>query len=308
MPDAISCWTGVPVKRRVSPVLTWMREFRRLAVPGTAASTLRSGLIEIVLPGGISARVDVQVDDGALRRVLAALRWPCRPACACGWRAVGPTFARDCPEDSATLQRILRTPLAVIERLRRLIAGLQRNRFNRLLADADNAPQLGFCWAHLRCKFYDIHVATQSPLAGEALRRIAALYEIEAAIRAKHVDNRRSVRQMHSRPLVAHQVDATAWAHLRSFYAGPGDPVGLKPLEQADPVSRRSILPPEDHTSREPSNRRRVQRLPRRRGTGYRSYSTNRGAALGAKTAARHGPPAREAGCSKSVRHPRYRR
>jgi transposase len=33
-----------------------------------------SGLIEIVLLGGISVRVDAQVDDRALRRVLAALR------------------------------------------------------------------------------------------------------------------------------------------------------------------------------------------------------------------------------------------
>ena len=31
------------------------------------------GMIEIVLPGGVSVRVDAQVDSGALRRVLAAL-------------------------------------------------------------------------------------------------------------------------------------------------------------------------------------------------------------------------------------------
>jgi transposase len=75
--------------------------------------------------------------------------------------------------------------------------------FGRLVAgNADNAPQLAFCWAHVRRKFYDIHVATQSPLADEALRRIAQLYEIEASIRATPADNRRSVRQMHSRPLV----------------------------------------------------------------------------------------------------------
>ena len=49
-------------------------EPRRLAAPDTAASTQRSGLMEIVLPGGISVRVDAQVDDRALRRVLAALR------------------------------------------------------------------------------------------------------------------------------------------------------------------------------------------------------------------------------------------
>jgi transposase len=51
-----------------------MSEPHRLTGPDTAASTQPSGLIEIVLPGGISVRVDAQVDDRALRRVLAALR------------------------------------------------------------------------------------------------------------------------------------------------------------------------------------------------------------------------------------------
>ena len=32
------------------------------------------------------------------------------------------------------------------------------------------------CWAHARRKFFDVHAATQSPLALEALQRIAALY------------------------------------------------------------------------------------------------------------------------------------
>ena len=63
----------------------------------------------------------------------------------------------------------------------------------------------------MRRKFYDIHVATKpapgrstqgSPLAAEALRRIAELYAIEADIRGTPADNRRSVRQQHSRPLV----------------------------------------------------------------------------------------------------------
>jgi transposase len=40
----------------------------------TNADAARSGLIEVVLPGGISVRVDGCVDERALRRVLAALR------------------------------------------------------------------------------------------------------------------------------------------------------------------------------------------------------------------------------------------
>lgn len=38
------------------------------------SSEPRTGLIEIVLPDGASVRVDAQVDEPALRRVLAALR------------------------------------------------------------------------------------------------------------------------------------------------------------------------------------------------------------------------------------------
>ena len=38
---------------------------------------------------------------------------------------------------------------------------------------------LAACWAHTRRKFYDVHQATGSPIAAEALRRIAGLYAIE---------------------------------------------------------------------------------------------------------------------------------
>ena len=68
--------------------------------------------------------------------------------------------------------------------------------------ETDEAPRLAFCWAHVRRKFYDIHVATKSPLAEEALRRIAELYTIEAELRGLHAEHRRSVRQQRSRPLV----------------------------------------------------------------------------------------------------------
>lgn len=47
------------------------------AVPPVAAaapSGPMNGMIEIALPDGVSVRVDAQVDSGALRRVLAALR------------------------------------------------------------------------------------------------------------------------------------------------------------------------------------------------------------------------------------------
>jgi transposase len=44
-----------------------------VAPPAAAPSGPMNGMIEIALPGGVSVRVDAQVDSGALRRVLAAL-------------------------------------------------------------------------------------------------------------------------------------------------------------------------------------------------------------------------------------------
>jgi transposase len=58
------------------------------------------------------------------------------------------------------------------------------------------------CWAHARRKFHDLHVARPSPLTTEALRRSAELYLIEAEIRGKLRDERRSARQARARPLL----------------------------------------------------------------------------------------------------------
>src|SRR3712207_4205231 len=64
------------------------------------------------------------------------------------------------------------------------------------------ALRLAFCWAHCRRRFYDIHQATGSPLAEEALRRIGELYAIEAEIRGRPAEERRVVWQERSRSLV----------------------------------------------------------------------------------------------------------
>ena len=58
------------------------------------------------------------------------------------------------------------------------------------------------CWAHARRKFYDLHAATRSPLALEALDRIQGLYAIEEEIRGKSPDERRRVRQARGGPLL----------------------------------------------------------------------------------------------------------
>jgi transposase len=59
------------------------------------------------------------------------------------------------------------------------------------------------CWAHVRRKFFDVHAATQSTLAQEALQRIAALYAVEATIRGQPPEIRLRVRQAQSAPLFA---------------------------------------------------------------------------------------------------------
>src|SRR5688500_9899831 len=63
--------------------------------------------------------------------------------------------------------------------------------FKRLLADRPPGQiKLAFCWAHCRRRFYEIHQATGSPLATEALRRIGELYAIEAEVRGCPADDR----------------------------------------------------------------------------------------------------------------------
>jgi transposase len=58
------------------------------------------------------------------------------------------------------------------------------------------------CWAHARRKFFDLHQANQSPIAGEMLDRIGELYAIEQHIRGRSVEERRIERQVRSRPLL----------------------------------------------------------------------------------------------------------
>jgi transposase len=58
------------------------------------------------------------------------------------------------------------------------------------------------CWAHVRRKFYELMEANKSPIATEAVARIAALYAIEKEIRGRAPDERRQARQARSRPLL----------------------------------------------------------------------------------------------------------
>jgi transposase len=63
------------------------------------------------------------------------------------------------------------------------------------------------CWAHSRRKLFDVHAATGSAIAKEALERIAALFQIEGEINGRPPDQRRAIRQEHTRPRLAELKD-----------------------------------------------------------------------------------------------------
>ena len=71
------------------------------------------------------------------------------------------------------------------------------------LYDREHEPLIeAACWAHARRKYFEIYDSTASPIAFEALERIAALYKIEDEIRGKLADERRAVRQARAAPLL----------------------------------------------------------------------------------------------------------
>ena len=76
------------------------------------------------------------------------------------------------------------------------------------VSTAAAGPTLAFCWAHARREFVDLAKGGTAPIAEEALRRIAALYAIEAEVRGKPPDMRRAARQANSKALTE---DLFAW-------------------------------------------------------------------------------------------------
>lgn len=58
------------------------------------------------------------------------------------------------------------------------------------------------CWAHVRRRFYDLHITGTAPLATEAVRRIAALYEVERGIAGLPAAERANLRQARAGPLL----------------------------------------------------------------------------------------------------------
>src|SRR4051812_39011808 len=59
------------------------------------------------------------------------------------------------------------------------------------------------CLAHIRRKFFDVHAASGSPVAAEALRRIAQLYAIEQQASGMTSAQRLALREQHAIPALA---------------------------------------------------------------------------------------------------------
>jgi transposase len=72
--------------------------------------------------------------------------------------------------------------------------------FNRLYESGSiqEAP----CMAHIRRKFFDLVKAHNSPIAAEAVARIAMLYMIEEQIKGRPPDERQAIRSSQARPLL----------------------------------------------------------------------------------------------------------
>lgn len=84
--------------------------------------------------------------------------------------------------------------------------------YKGLIKNGGRLMQLAFCFAHARRKFWDVHVATKSPIAAEALQRIAMFYAIEDRVRGLPAAHRAAVRQTDTRPLIE---DFKPWLEAR---------------------------------------------------------------------------------------------
>jgi transposase len=109
------------------------------------------------------------------------------------------------PEPPAALyvfapDRKAERPMAHLERFKGVLHVDGYAGFERLTAGGDVV--LAACWAHTRRKFYDVAQAEDTPLAHEALARIAGLYAVEAEVRGHSPAHRLAARRDSSKPLV----------------------------------------------------------------------------------------------------------
>ncbi len=75
--------------------------------------------------------------------------------------------------------------------------------YETLAAERQGNLRLANCWAHLRREFYDLFKPDGStPVAAEALRRIAEIYQVEKETRGRPPDERVMIRQEKLKPLL----------------------------------------------------------------------------------------------------------
>jgi transposase len=74
--------------------------------------------------------------------------------------------------------------------------------YKTLARQRPNDVVLSHCWSHVRRDFIDLSKEGLTPIASEALKRIAQFYAIETEIRGRPPDERRSVRQAKTGPLI----------------------------------------------------------------------------------------------------------
>ncbi len=101
---------------------------------------------------------------------------------------------------------------------------------------------LAFCLAHARRTFFEFHKATNSPIAFEALRQIAAVYAIET--RNPGPERRRTAGRASGRKQTAHGSvqdlgGGAAEGGLRQIAPRRRDPLHAEPLAGAHRVPRR---------------------------------------------------------------------
>jgi transposase len=74
--------------------------------------------------------------------------------------------------------------------------------YKQLMGDAAGQITEVGCWAHARRKFHDLHQASQSQIAEQAIQQIAHIYAVEQQVKGLGSQERLRMRQEKSQPLV----------------------------------------------------------------------------------------------------------
>jgi len=77
----------------------------------------------------------------------------------------------------------------------------------RAKTGSNETVQLAGCWAHLRRKFYDLHISGVSQAATDTVLAMTELWRIEDEVRGKDADSRSTLRQRRSAAIVTSLFD-----------------------------------------------------------------------------------------------------